>query len=150
LYVTRELDFGGNNIGDEGIIPIAKALSSNLTLKILNLSANHITDRDSTAMSGTLTPMALLCAALATENNGLIKLDLRGNHIGEKGGENLLDMMKARKSLASSKRAEPLEVEVTERMSAELFEKLMDTNDEMDAISQKNNKKGGGKKGKKK
>ncbi|KAJ3414912.1 hypothetical protein HDV05_005861 [Chytridiales sp. JEL 0842] len=149
--MCRELDFSCNSLGDEGLVPIAKALANNSTLKVLNLAANHIMDSENLVVGPSgLTPIALLCTALGSETSGLTKLDLRGNHIGEKGGKSIYDMLKVRKPLASSKKMPPLEVEVTERMSGDLFQQLMDLNDEMDAIAAKNNKKAGGKKGKKK
>ncbi|KAJ3123802.1 NACHT, LRR and PYD domains-containing protein 3 [Nowakowskiella sp. JEL0407] len=40
-----ELDLTGNQIGNIGLIPIARALSSNQTLKLLNLSSNLISDK---------------------------------------------------------------------------------------------------------
>ncbi|KAJ3107612.1 NACHT, LRR and PYD domains-containing protein 5 [Phlyctochytrium planicorne] len=170
-----ELDLSYNRLGDDGVIPVAKSLAENKSLKVLNLTANQITDREKglSTNPGTITgvlkvldintqqvikapvttditAVGLLCASLATENNGLTELDLRGNHIGQRGGEFVLEMLKARKQLASAKRAEPLKVRVSERMSGDLFEEIMDLNDIMDDLMKKGAKKGGGKKGGKK
>ncbi|KAI9357353.1 hypothetical protein DFJ73DRAFT_622777 [Zopfochytrium polystomum] len=133
-----ELDITGNRIGDEGLVHFARALSVNATLKILNAAANNITDREKL-----LPPQAL-----ATCNKALTMLDLRGNNIGETGGRCVLEMLKLRKAAALSKKAEPLEVLVTERMSGSLYEEIMDLNDAMVDIARKSQKKGGsGKKG---
>ncbi|KAJ3095665.1 Mitochondrial import inner membrane translocase subunit Tim17-A [Phlyctochytrium bullatum] len=170
-----EIDISYNRIGDEGVIPIAKALASSKTLKILRLAVNQITDKENALnisagtitgvlkvldvntqqvvkapVTAEITAIGLLCASLATENNGLTFLDLRGNHIGQRGGECVLEMMKARRQLAAAKRAEPLKVQVTERMSGDLFEDILDMNDMMEDIIKKSSKKGGKKKGGKK
>ncbi|KAJ3211835.1 RNA-DNA hybrid ribonuclease [Dinochytrium kinnereticum] len=170
-----ELDLSYNRLGDDGVIPLARALAASKSLKMLNLTANQITDRENglnsspgtitgvlkvldvntqqvvkAPVTAEITAVGLLCASLATENNGLLDLDLRGNHIGQRGGECVLEMMKARKQLAAAKRAEPLKVHVTERMGGDLFEEIMNMNDVMDDLLKKGAKKGGGKKGGKK
>ncbi|KAI8806091.1 hypothetical protein BJ742DRAFT_680440 [Cladochytrium replicatum] len=136
----EELDLTGNRIGNIGLIPFSRALAQNKTLKLLNVASNQISDRDEP-------PISTLDTSVNTgaENTGLETLDLRGNHVGDKGGECLLEMLKLRKQAVSAKRAEPLLVHITERMREELFEKIWEVNSAMRDMVKK---KGGGKKGK--
>ena len=155
----------GNNLGDDGLLPLAEVLSTNMNLKVLKIAANNITDmeKEDIAMiqqqllkfsepnslkSATTTAISYLCNCLANDTNTISILDLRGNHIGEKWGESVYEMLKIRKTLAS-KKGEPIQVEISERMSSDLFEKIMDMNDIMDDLMKKS-QKGSTKKGKKK
>ncbi|KAJ3119727.1 hypothetical protein HK101_007135, partial [Irineochytrium annulatum] len=110
---------------------IANATITGL-LKVLDANSQQVTKSPVTT---SLTPVGLLCSALATENNGLSVLDLRGNHIGQRGAECVHEMMKARRQLAAAKKAEPLKVMVTERMSGSMFGNIMDLNGVMDELA---------------
>jgi len=82
--VLIELNFGGNNIGDEGSYALSKALLQSSSLKYLNLELNligNIGARDiSTAMKS---------------NTSLQQLDLAYNRIGVEGALNLKRSMGA-------------------------------------------------------
>lgn len=78
-----------------------------------------------------MTPLARFCASIASENTTLEVLDLRGNHVGDSGGQHILDMLKARKALFLAKQAGPLKVHISERMSEATFEAIWDLNDSM-------------------
>ncbi|KAJ1560384.1 hypothetical protein HK405_007290 [Cladochytrium tenue] len=175
-----DLDLTGNRIGDEGLVRLAQALCGNATLRVLGLASNNITDRekvlpplpaagagdDSGIAAGDggigsappaggaaapRTSVTYLCEALGTRNRGLGRLDLRGNAIGECGGRGVAEMLRVRRAAASGRRAEPLEVLVSERMPAPLFEEILDLDDAMVEMARKAQKGGGGgKKGGKK
>ncbi|KAJ3006093.1 UNVERIFIED_CONTAM: hypothetical protein HDU68_004272 [Siphonaria sp. JEL0065] len=168
-----DVDLSGNVIGDDGLPAIAKSLASNTTLKNLRLSANNIQNREmgysayqpppgvtlqvqrpgGSSPTSPINPLSqntsinTLCSILSVENTGIAMIDLSGNHIGQGGGQAILEMLKAKKPQAQSKRAEALQIEISERMGDEMYGDVCDLNDVMDELAKKN-AKGAGKKGK--
>lgn len=86
-----------------------------------------------------------LCETLALRNIGLSTLDLRANHIGNEASALISDMLQTRKQGMSTTKASPLVAHVSERISEELFNKILELNDAMTNLGKK-----GGKGGKKK
>ncbi|KAJ3035826.1 RNA-DNA hybrid ribonuclease [Rhizophlyctis rosea] len=94
------------------------------------------------------TPFAHFCISIGSLNSTLTRLDLRSNHVGDAGGECIVEMLKARKGLVAAKRGAGMEVLISERMREEMFDRIWDLNDAM-AVAGGKGKKGGKKMGKK-
>ncbi|EGG16096.1 leucine-rich repeat-containing protein [Cavenderia fasciculata] len=72
-----------NNLGDEGIIPIFRALKQNAIVESLDISSNNLT----------ATSIGELCQAL-TSNKYIKYLKLENNGIGDSGAEKLANVIK--------------------------------------------------------
>ena len=75
-YTLRELDLSDNAIGDEGAEALARALTSNTTLEMLDLSCNIIGDEGIEALARAL-----------NLNRTLMILTFHGNEIGDEGAK---------------------------------------------------------------
>ncbi len=75
------LNLKGNNIKDEGISNLSRAISENKILKSLNLSKNELTDECTKELRKII------------ENSHLRELYLRWNKITHYGGFNIFDSL---------------------------------------------------------
>ena len=80
----------GNNIGPSGTTAIANALTSNTSLKELNISGNNIGPSVTTASA---------IANALTNNTSLEKLEVHNNCIGDHGAELLSEGITNTKTL---------------------------------------------------
>ncbi|KAG4099443.1 RNI-like protein [Neocallimastix lanati (nom. inval.)] len=100
----------------------------------------------------TTSSLTYLADAISREESAMTYLDLRGNNIGNNGGEIMLQALRTRKAqLTAKKNASPVLIcQVTERMSYDIFSKIFEINKFMiDQEKKKNGKKKKGKKEKK-
>jgi len=100
----------------------------------------------------TTSTLTYLADAVSREESAITHLDLRGNNIGNNGGEIMLEALKARKAIvAAKKKTAPIFIcQVTERMKSDIFSKIFDINKYMQDMEKKlGGKKKKGKKGKK-
>jgi len=111
--------------------------------KVSNLNLSE----DNNSITMTTSTLFYLADAVSREESAITHLDLRGNNIGNNGGEIMLQALKTRKALvvAKKKTAPVFICQVTERMKSDIFSKIFDINKFM--LEQE--KKRGGKKGKK-
>jgi len=107
-----------------------------------NNNSSSITDEITTST------LSYLAEAVSREESAITHLDLRGNNIGNNGGEIMLQALKNRKALvAAKKKTAPVFIcQVTERMKSDIFSKIFDINKYM---LEQEKKRGGKKKGKK-
>ncbi|KAI9199602.1 uncharacterized protein BJ171DRAFT_601749 [Polychytrium aggregatum] len=145
---------GPSHPNDDITAPDSAAAAAAATAAIAAVAAQvaPAADPASSALSPTFivkpnsSALSILCSALTTESNGLTLLDLRGNHVGERGGRMLYEMMKLKKALVTAKKCEGLVLYPSERMSLDLYEKIWDLNDSMGDSGKKSGKKGSAKK----
>jgi len=105
---------------------------------------------EGTAANDTITTSTLtyLADAVSREESAITHLDLRGNNIGNNGGEIMLQALRNRKALvvAKKKTAPVFICQVTERMKSDIFSKIFDINKYM--LEQEKKRGGKKKKGK--
>ena len=98
----KSLDLGDNQIGDEGGVAIAKALSVNTTLTDLNLMWNQIGDEGGIAIGEAL-----------KVNTTLTTLSLQTNALGREGKDALRRAAMPMAKLRTAVGIRPLSVHVT-------------------------------------
>ena len=76
--MLRALHLGGNQLGDEGVAPLAKAVAENYALEELDLPSNGIGDAGAVAL-----------ASAMLVNRHLRSLELWGNRVTARGGAGL-------------------------------------------------------------
>lgn len=90
--VLVDLDVSGNNIGSVGVGHLADALQHNTTLKFLDVTENRIDDRGA---------RYLATALRSSSNNGLTRLCLWMNEIGDEGAKWFGEMLECDQVLTS-------------------------------------------------
>jgi len=115
--------------------------------------SNSNLGEDNNSISISTSTLSYLADAVSREESAITHLDLRGNNIGNNGGEIMLQALKARKALVvAKKKTAPIFIcQVTERMKSDIFSKIFEINKYMqDQEKKRGGKKKKGKKGKKK
>lgn len=110
------INLNGNQIGDEGLISISRALSDNRSLEELYLQSNQIKNR----RMNEVYPLEIVRSVFGTINTTLKVLDLSLNFIDESGSAAVLDCMKDRKSTSKNK----LRIRISERVTNQIFSKV--------------------------
>jgi Ran GTPase-activating protein (RanGAP) involved in mRNA processing and transport len=114
--------------------------------------SNNSSNTNNNSIRITTSTLTYLADAVSREESAITHLDLRGNSIGNNGGEIMLEALKARKAIvAAKKKTAPIFIcQVTERMKSDIFSKIFDINKYMQEMEKKRGgKKKKGKKGKK-
>ncbi|EGF83511.1 hypothetical protein BATDEDRAFT_34245 [Batrachochytrium dendrobatidis JAM81] len=118
----RVLDIGGNQLRDQGLLPISRALLCTKTLMTLGLAFNEISD---TLVQSNL-PFADLCKSIGSSTLTLV--DLSGNFFGDHGMDKIFDMQQIRRAQWQAGKAPPLKVLVPERSNSAVFDAIWKLN----------------------
>jgi len=135
------------------ISPSTVTINANESDKTSKDLSNSNLGEDNNSITISTSTLSYLADAVSREESAITHLDLRGNNIGNNGGEIMLQALKTRKALVvAKKKTAPIFIcQVTERMKSDIFSKIFEINKYMqDQEKKRGGKKKKGKKGKKK